>query len=453
MPPRATWSQKWPHKRPHKTPPMATATSAPVWVKRLRGVVRAAHGRGWILREHAGRRNTGERSEGKRTQITRCWADGSRSSVTVPIVWSASSAPALLATVERLKTLTEEQGLPLAKAAELIQLQGRGDSAASVREAAVDWPAVVERFKDHLISSGQIQPLTWQRRYRGHVNEALTALSGKRAPKTGVQLLEQLVKATADRNPPGCTGRFHRVSHVSLLLDYAVEHCGAPERFRAPDRKGRKALIGRKLEQETPSTPLLDDQALRVYRAIPDPKWRLAFGLMVCFGLRPAEIPLCRPEKGALRVPGVKRNQSGVSQDRLVQALDPVGAKGLGAELLAMLEERGVEALPHKTVAAFWSTRMRDQLVKLTEWREVIQQAKATGQGKIVVYAARHGFAYRGTMTYGLMPRVLAQLMGHTVVVHNQKYGRWISEEGVAAAVQAAIARVNVDQQGALKTA
>jgi len=449
----ATESRLEPEMAPQTAPqnrPMGTATSAPIWVKRLRGVVRAAHGRGWILREHAGKRNTGERSGGPRTQITRCWSDGSRSSVTVPITWAASNAPALLATVERLQALTEEQGLPLAKAAELIQLQDRGNSAASVREAAVDWPAVIERFKDHMINSGQIQPLTWQRRYRGHMNEALAALSGRRAPKTGVQLLEQLIKATADRNPPGCTGRSHRVGHVSLLLEFAVERCGAPERFRPPDRKGRKALIGRKLEQETPSTPLLDDQALRVYRAIPGPKWRLAFGLMVVFGLRPAEIPLCRPENGALRVPGVKRNQSGISKDRLVQALDPDGAKGLGGELLAILEERGVEALPHKTVAAFWSTRMRDQLMKVPEWREVIEEARETGQGKIVVYAARHGYAYRGTMIYGLMPRVLAQLMGHSVIVHNNKYGRWVSEEGVAAAVQAAIARVSSTEENTI---
>ncbi len=422
---------------------MGTATSAPIWVKRLRGVVRAAHGRGWILREHAGKRNSGERTAGRRTQITRCWADGSRSSVTIPVTWSASNAPALLATVERLKDLTEEQGLPLARAAELIQLQDHGGSAAAVREAAVDWPAVVERFREHLISSGRIQPLTWQRRYRGHMGEVLAAMSSKRAPKSGVQLLEQLIRATADRNPPGGTGRFHRVSHVSGLLEFACEHCGAPDRFRPPNKQTRRALIGRKVEQDTPSTPLLDHQALKVYRAIADPKWRLAFGLMICFGLRPAEIPLCRPEGSALRVPGVKRNQSGISKDRLVQALDPVGAKGMGAELLAILEERGVEALPHKTVAAFWSTRMRDQLMKVPEWREVIDEAEQTGQGKIVVYAARHGYAHRGTMTYGLMPRVLAQLMGHSVIVHNARYGRWASEEGVAAAVQAAIARIS----------
>jgi hypothetical protein len=149
-------------------------------------------------------------------------------------------------------------------------------------------------------------------------------------------------------------------------------------------------------------------------------------------------------------VPGVKRNQSGISKDRLVQALDPDGAKGLGGELLAILEERGVEALPHKTVAAFWSTRMRDQLMKVPEWREVIEEARETGQGKIVVYAARHGYAYRGTMIYGLMPRVLAQLMGHSVIVHNNKYGRWVSEEGVAAAVQAAIARVSSTEENTI---
>lgn len=448
------------HREPEMAPrmalqnwPMGTATSAPIWVKRLRGVVRAAHGRGWILREHAGKRNSGERTGGRRTQITRCWADGSRSSVTVPIVWAASSAPALLATVERLKDLTEGQGLPLARAAELIQLQDHGGSAATVREAAVDWPAVVDRFREQLIQSGQIQPRTWQRRYRGHMDEVLAAMRGKRAPKSGMQLMEQLIKATASRNPPGQDGRSKRVSHVSGLLEFACEHCGAPDRFRPPSKQARKTLIGRKLEQKTPATPLLDDQALRVYRAIPDPKWRVAFGLMVTFGLRPAEIPLVRPDKGALLVPGVKRNQSGHSQDRLVKALDPQGAKGLGDELLAILEERGEEALPHRTVAAYWSTRMRDQLMKLPEWRAVIEEARTTGQGKIVVYSARHGYAHRGAMMYSLQPRVMAKLMGHTVTVHNNEYGRWASEQDVSAAVEAAVARVNSMQGEELMTA
>lgn len=431
---------------------MPTATSAPLWVKRLRGVVRAAHGQGWILREHRGARNTGERA-GKRTQITRCWADGTRSSATLPILWQASSAPALLSVVERLQTLTEEHNLPLAKAAELIRLQDGGSTASSVREGAVDWPVVVGRFRQHLITSGQIQQRTWERRYVGHMQEALDALQGKRAPRTGLELVERLIELNAHRCPPGGAGRFHRASHVGGLLDFAVDRCGAPERFRSPSRKQRQELIGRRLAPEEPSTPLLDDQALRVYRAIPDPKWRLAFGLLVCFGLRPCELPACRPENGALRVQGIKRNQSGVSKDRLVQALDPKGARGMGRELLALLEERGVDALPHRTVAAYWGTRMRDQLMKLPEWLAVLEEAESTGQGKVVVYSTRHGFAHRGTMTYGLMPRVLAQLMGHTVVVHNSKYGRWVSEEGVASAVQTAIERLSLSTNNTVGSA
>lgn len=404
-------------------------------------MVRQAHGRGWILREHAGRRNTGERVGAKFTQVTRAWADGSRSSATVPIPWEPSSAPALLAAVERLKSLVEVQGLPLARAAELIRLQDSGGSAAQVRES-VDWSSVVDRFRDHLIGSGRIQERTWRLRYAGHMKEALDALQGKRAPKSGQELLAVLIKDCSDKCAPGSSGRFHRVGHVAALLDFAVQQCGAPARFGPPTAAARKELIGRKLTPAEPSTPLLDHQALKVFRSIPDPRWRTAFGLLVCFGLRPAEIPACRPEKGALRVAGVKRNQSGASRSRLVRALDPIGAPGMGAELLAILEERGKAALPHDCVAAFWGTRMRDQLMKLDAWKEVIAEAEVTGQGHIVVYSCRHGYSHRGAMTYGLSPRTLAPLMGHSVSTHNQKYGRWVSEDDVASAVQAAIARV-----------
>lgn len=61
--------------------------------------------------------------------------------------------------------------------------------------------------------------------------------------------------------------------------------------------------MGKRRDRKSDGVPLLDDKALRIYRAIGDPGW----GLLVAFGLRPAELDHCRPKGGALRVNGVKR--------------------------------------------------------------------------------------------------------------------------------------------------
>ena len=202
-------------------------------------------------------------------------------------------------------------------------------------------------------------------------------------------------------------------------------------------------LVGRRLERADDGTPLLDHQLLRLYRAIPDPQWRLAVGLAGVFGLRPVEIGCCRAEGAALRVLGVKRNASGKSADRLVQPLDPQGASGMGAELLALLAERGQAALPEPSERTPWSTRLGDYLDgQVPEWAELRAEADAAHQGWLVPYSLRHGFAWRGSQLYGLSPRVMAQLCGHSLGIHVKHYGAWASEQEVAAAVSAAAARV-----------
>jgi len=193
--------------------------------------------------------------------------------------------PGVLAFIERLAAHTEK-GESIARAAELIHLEEEGPTAASVREGKLNWSDVVDRFHHHKVSSGTISERTWRLRYRLHMNEVLQLLSEPKAPKNGNDLLRVLIERYAFRCPPGGDGRSHRFAHVRDLLVFSHQHCGAPERWRPTVAK--KEIVGIKPKgSKKRSTALRDIDALRVYEAIPDARWKLAFGLMVTFGLRP----------------------------------------------------------------------------------------------------------------------------------------------------------------------
>jgi integrase len=376
------------------------------WVETFRRLVRASYGPGWILREH----------RGGRTQINQAWPDGSRSSVTVPLPWRAESCPALLVLVERLDALLKQQAMSLSAAMKLINLEDAVGSPTQRGKATTNWHRAVERFRVHMVEeSGRVHPRTWHRAYRVHLQQALELLERPKAPRNGRGLLQALV--LAHPTPAGCAGRRERLGNVTRFLNFAVDQCGMAEQYRPP--LDHRDLIGKRQQRKPPATPLLDHQFLSLYQAVQDPRWRLAIGLLGVFGLRPAELECCRVEQMALRVDGVKRNSAGCSAARLVHGLDPAGGNGLADALLDELRSKGESALPRAVVAAFWSTRVRQHLVRyVPHWFELLDQARATGQGHLTVYGMRHGFAFRGSQLYGLIPRVLAALMGHTTAVH-----------------------------------
>jgi integrase len=228
---------------------------------------------------------------------------------------------------------------------------------------------------------------------------------------------------------------------VARFLRFAVEQCGIAEQYLPP--KDYRDLIGRRQERKQPAMPLLDQQFLTLYEAVQEPRWRLAIGLLGVFGLRPAELECCRVEGMGLRVEGVKRNSAGRSRARLVHGLDPVGAEGFADELLNEYRSKGEMALPRAAVAAFWSTRVQQHLVRhVPRWGQLLAAACDSAQGHLTVYGMRHGFAFRGSQVYGLSPRVLAALMGHTTAVHLQHYGQWAGDLEIAAAVASARQRV-----------
>lgn len=414
---------------------MAKASKTPVWVKRLRQFVKASHGQGWILREH----------RGGRTQISRAYPDGSRSSITVGIQWVPKEAEALMAMVSRLDAYLSK-GESLARAAELSRIEDHGeDTVTQIRQRRVDWPDVVRQFEGYIVQAGRISQSTWKLRYRLHMTEFLELMSEPGAPRNGNDVLVKMRDRFAHRCPPGSTGRGHRYSHIRDLLEYAHEECGAPERWVPTIKKAK--IVGTKGTTKQAPTAISDIDGLRVYHSLEDPRWKLCFGLLLVFGLRPVELHHCRAEGGVLKVKGIKRNLKASSKERTVCALDPEGGEGMGFDLLAVLAERGKDALPPERVGTL-ATRLGVVLAKNPIWAELKAQVNEAGERPLVPYSCRDGYAKRGALRYRLPAQVMAPLMGHSVQTHLLHYQSHLQPDELQRFVAEAVARVNAQQPG-----
>ena len=73
--------------------------------------------------------------------------------------------------------------------------------------------------------------------------------------------------------------------------------------------------------------------------------WRLAIGLLACFGLRPWELKFLEVEGKFLRVTEGKRNSRKQSDPRIVMGIDPEDLPGLSQQLLLELSS-GTRRLP-----------------------------------------------------------------------------------------------------------
>ena len=85
---------------------------------------------------------------------------------------------------------------------------------------------------------------------------------------------------------------------------------------------------------------------------------------------------------------------------------------------------------------------MNTYLRRRKYWEELRQEAIGSSAGRLSGYSFRHGYAYRSAMAYDIPIRAAAALMGHSVQVHMQHYGKWVDDAAVKGAVAAARDRV-----------
>lgn len=423
-------------------PKLSSAT--PSWVVNLRTLIKRQHGTGWQIYEQSGR-----------VKLTRRWPDGGSSSVMLDLPWNSSATTAVLRQLEDIRGRMEQAGLSLSEAARLQAAAQASVAAADTFSAngeSVDWRAVVDRFAAHKTAhSGAVKDRTWTRMYLPVMKQVLAALASRPLPRNGRDLLARLRDTYGGE--PGSQGRRQRILYAAQLLRFAVEECGAPERWRPPARGDLGALVGRKTQPDPDSTPITDQQLLRLLEGIPDARWKLAIGLMACFGLRPVELRHCRPSADGrqLVVSYSKRTSRGSTRPRDVSGIDPIGWPGLSDQLLGQLQMAGrvpgAVSLPplgpeDTGTASAVSTYLRRRPV----WEALRAEAAAAGE-RLTVYSLRHGFALRAHEVAELSPRVTAALMGHSLQTHNTHYGRWTNGDTVATAMSRARQRVEQRQQ------
>lgn len=415
------------------------SSSTPEWVKDLRKLIKRQHGMGWAIREQSGK-----------AKLTRRWADGTTSSAMLELPWDSDSSTALLAQLESIRQRMDKGGLSLAEAAALearAQASSAPGSGLSANGPNIDWAVVVERFRLHKTHhTGATKESTWERMYAPVMRQVLQVLAARPIPRDGRTVLAGMRDTFGGK--PGSPGRRHRILYSAQLLRFAVEECGAAQQWRPPSGDGLQPFVGRKVAPGKDATPISDAQLLRLLQGIPDPRWRLAIGLLGCFGLRPVELRYCQPtaDGSALAVSYCKRTSRGSTKPREVEGIDPLGGAGLSRQLLGQLQlsERvpGATKLPplgpsDNGTASAISTYLQ----RRPTWQALREEAAAAGE-KLTVYSLRHGYALRAHEAAGLSPRVTAQLMGHSMTTHTQHYGRWTDAETVATALERANQRM-----------
>ena len=172
-----------------------------------------------------------------------------------------------------------------------------------------------------------------------------------------------------------------------------------------------------------------DRQILEAALLIPNPRWRLAYGLMATYGLRNHEVFFCDGHSLAdgsdhvLRI--LPTTKTGEHQS---WPFHPEWVEGFG--LLELAENP--KALPMVTTDLKHTTLQQ-------VGRRVSEQFRRY-ELPITPYDLRHAWAIR-TIHIGLPDTVAARMMGHSVAIHTRTYHHWITRRDQQQAVDAALAR------------
>jgi integrase len=172
-----------------------------------------------------------------------------------------------------------------------------------------------------------------------------------------------------------------------------------------------------------------DPQILRLVEQIPNPSWRLVYGLMATYGLRNHEVFFC--DFSAL-APGGDRvlrvlptTKTGEHQ---VWPFQPEWVDHFALDQLA----RDSDGLPPV-----------DRDLRRTSLQRVGQRVSEQFRRyelPLTPYDLRHAWAVR-TIHIGLPDTVAARMMGHSVAIHTRTYHHWITRRDQQQAVDTALAR------------
>jgi integrase len=172
-----------------------------------------------------------------------------------------------------------------------------------------------------------------------------------------------------------------------------------------------------------------DSQILELVLQIPNPRWRLAYGLMATYGLRNHEVFFC---DGSALAPGA---------DRVLRVLptSKTGEHQVWPFQPEWIDHFDLERLGRDPNALPIVNRDLRHTTLQQVGRRVAEQFRRYGL-PITPYDLRHAWAVR-TIHIGLPDTVAARMMGHSVAIHTRTYHHWITRRDQQQAVDAALAR------------
>ena len=260
---------------------------------------------------------------------------------------------------------------------------------------------------------------TWRGAYRPYLRR-LQRLAGA-APLSGEQLTLELLERTLESYD--LASRSRQQCGIALAALARQQGLELPADWR--DRCGGYGLHRARFRQ-LPS----DARILELVLQIPNPAWRLAYGLMATYGLRNHEVFFC--------------DCSGLARggDRVLRVLptSKTGEHQVWPFLPEWVDQFGLERLGDDPLALpAIATDLRRVSLKQVGQR-VAEQFRRYGL-PITPYDLRHAWAVR-TIHIGLPDTVAARMMGHSVTIHTRTYHHWITRRDQQQAVDAALARL-----------
>ncbi len=172
-----------------------------------------------------------------------------------------------------------------------------------------------------------------------------------------------------------------------------------------------------------------DKTILEGFLKIPNPRWRLVYGLMATYGLRNHEVFFC--DLSAL----------GINGDKVLRVLPTTktGEHQVWPFHPEWIEIFGLEQLGNsKGLLPAVKTNLRETTLQQVG-RRVSEQFRRY-ELPISPYDLRHAWAVR-TIHIGLPDTVSARMMGHSVAIHTRTYHHWITRRDQQQAVDTALSR------------
>ncbi len=256
---------------------------------------------------------------------------------------------------------------------------------------------------------------TWNSAYLPYLNR-LMRIGMKETCKLNVNLFNKTLTSYSENS----RSRQQCATALSAFANYL--ELQLPDNWRA---NGNGYGLHKAHFRKLPS----DNQIKETWLQIPNPKWRLAYGLMATYGLRNHEVFFCDfsglTNDGDKVIRVLPNTKTGEHQ---VWPFHPSWFTLFNLEQLA----KNPKALPSIKTDLNSTTLQK-------VGRRVTEQFHRYNL-QLTPYDLRHAWAIR-TIHIGLPDSVAARMMGHSVSIHNKTYHHWITRRDQQKAVDDALAR------------